>query len=357
MPGEDLGEKTEEATPKRRADAREEGNVAKSQDLSAAILLTTAVLGLAILITDMLGQGTRMTGAMLDLAAIVDPLDPGGSMALLAWITNVALRIVAPIMLILWLAGYISHFVQIGYLFAPKGVAPKIEKLDPIKGFQRIFSLTSLVKVSLDSLKVTAAVIVASLTMAEYHDQMLVLPYLDMLPALKEVGKMLLVMALRLLALLLILGIVDFTWQKVKFSKDLRMTKQQVKDEMKQSEGDPETKRRRMQVQQQLAAQRVNAAVPRADVIVTNPEHLSVAIQYDPDTMAAPVVVAKGADFLALRIRQIARKHNIPIVERKPLARALYKEVQVGQPVPPETYKAVAEILAYVYRLNERMAG
>jgi flagellar biosynthetic protein FlhB len=135
------------------------------------------------------------------------------------------------------------------------------------------------------------------------------------------------------------------------------MTKQQVKDELKQTEGDPEVKRRRMKMQQQVAMHRISAAVPKADVIVTNPEHISVALQYDAERMNAPTVVAKGADHLAIRIRQIAMKHGIPIVERKPLARALYKQVQVGQEVPPDLYAAVAEVLAYVYRLSGRMAG
>ena len=135
------------------------------------------------------------------------------------------------------------------------------------------------------------------------------------------------------------------------------MTKQQVKDEMKQTDGDPETKRRRMQVSQQIASQRINSAVPKADVVVTNPEHISIAIQYDSGTMNAPIVVAKGADHLAMRIRHLARQNGIPIVERKPLARALYKQVQVGQAVPPDSYKAIAEILAYVYQLSNRMAG
>jgi flagellar biosynthetic protein FlhB len=145
--------------------------------------------------------------------------------------------------------------------------------------------------------------------------------------------------------------LIDFLYQRWKLNNDLRMTKQQVKEEMKQSEGDPEVKRRRMRMQQQIAMQRISTAVPKADVIVTNPEHISVAIQYDQATMRAPKVVAKGADFLAMRIRQIALQHDIPIVERKPLARALYKEVAINQEIPPAFYKAIAEILAYVYRL------
>ena len=148
------------------------------------------------------------------------------------------------------------------------------------------------------------------------------------------------------------LGLIDFMYQRWRYSADLKMTKQQVKDEMKQSEGDPDVKRRRLRMQQQIALQRISTAVPKADVVVTNPEHISIAIQYDQATMRAPKVVAKGADFLAMRIRQIALQHGIPIVERRPLARSLYKDVAINQEIPPAYYKAVAEILAYVFRLS-----
>ena len=151
--------------------------------------------------------------------------------------------------------------------------------------------------------------------------------------------------------MLLLLGIIDFAYQRWKHAQDLKMTKQQVKDEMKQTEGDPDVKRRRMRMQQQIAMQRIAAAVPRADVVVTNPEHVSVAISYEAERMSAPIVVAKGADFVALRIRQIALANGVPIVERPPLARALYRQVAVGQEIPPDFYNAVAEILAYIYRL------
>ena len=164
-------------------------------------------------------------------------------------------------------------------------------------------------------------------------------------------------LAMKVLAILFLLGMIDYLYQKWKHKADLRMTKQQVKDEMKQSDGDPEVKRRRLRMQQQIAMQRISAAVPRADVIVTNPEHISVAIQYDSENMNAPKVIAKGAEYLAMRIRHLAMQHNIPIVERKPLARALYAQVPVGHEVPAEFFQAVAEILAYVYRLDGRMAG
>jgi flagellar biosynthetic protein FlhB len=206
-------------------------------------------------------------------------------------------------------------------------------------------------------LKVTIVIIIASMTIVEHASEIVVLPYISAMESLGEVGSMTLNLALRVLAVLLLLGAIDFMYQRWKHVSDLKMTKQQVKDEMKQSEGDPEVKRRRMRMQRQIAMQRISTAVPKADVIVTNPEHISIAIQYDSGQMGAPRVIAKGADFVAMRIRQIAMQHGIPIVERKPLARALYKQVAVNQEVPPAFYKAVAEILAYVYRLNGKMVG
>ena len=159
------------------------------------------------------------------------------------------------------------------------------------------------------------------------------------------------------IGVLLLLGMLDLMYQKWKYRQDMKMTRQQVKDDLKDAEGDPEYKRRRMRMMQQLAMQRIATTVPKADVIVTNPEHLAVAICYDASTMAAPMVVAKGADAMAMRIRQIATQHGVPIIERKPLARALYAQVDVNQPIPYDLFKVVAELLAHVYRLDGRLAG
>jgi flagellar biosynthetic protein FlhB len=220
-----------------------------------------------------------------------------------------------------------------------------------------VFGLSGLVKAILDSAKVLIVVAVAVTTILDHGREVVVLPYLTVMECLGSAGRLMLDLALRILVVLLVLGVLDFAYQRWKQSQDLKMSKQQVKDEMKQTDGDPDVKRRRFRMQQQIAMQRISSAVPKADVIVTNPEHISIAIKYDPDSMHAPKVIAKGADFLALRIRQIAMRHGIPVVERKPLARALYKEVGVGQEIPPAFYTAVAEVLAYVYRLSGRRAG
>ncbi len=354
---DDLGEKSEEPTPKRRQEARDEGNVAKSQDFSGALLLTAATVAVWFAAMSMLGQGKVVLEQVLDGRTLIDPLRPDQAWDAIKFIGAATVRVLLPFLLICWLAGYIAVFMQVGWLFTMKSIRPKASKLNPLKGFQRIFGISGLVKVTLDSLKVLIVVVISSITMYQYRETIILLPYLTLMQSLSQIGWLMFDLALRVLAILLILGILDLIYQRWKHTKDMRMTKQQVKDEMKQSEGDPEIKRRRQRLQQQAAMQRIGSSVPKADVVVTNPEHISIAIQYDPDAMGAPKVVAKGADFLALRIRQIAMQHGIPIVERKPLARALYRDVGVGQEIPPDFYQAVAEILAYVYRLSGRKAG
>ncbi|UCD74457.1 MAG: flagellar biosynthesis protein FlhB [Phycisphaerales bacterium] len=354
---EDLGERTEEATPKRKEEAREEGNVSRSQDLAGALVLLVATAATAVLAVRMLGQAKIALGAVLAGDTVANPLDPDETRGYIMYVGAAAIRVGAPILIVLWMAAYLSHFWQVGWLVAPKSLLPKFSKLNPISGFQRVFGISALVKAILDTLKVTIVLIVAAWTILGSVDRIMLLPHLDILPALVEIGWMLLDLAFRTLLVLLLLGVIDFVYQKWKGRHDLKMTKQQVKDELKQTEGDPETKRRRMRMAQQISAQRVSATVPKADVVVTNPDHVAVALQYDADEMSAPKVIAKGADYVAMRIRRIAIQHGIPIIQRPPLARALYKEVPVGQEVPPAFYQAVAEILAYVYRLSGRMAG
>ncbi|MCH8152456.1 MAG: flagellar biosynthesis protein FlhB [Planctomycetes bacterium] len=354
---EDLGERSEEATPKRRLEAREEGNVARSQDLAGGLLLLAATVILWAAVWPMLGRFKTVLEAVLDGDTLGNPVDPAQAMTVVEYVAAAGVRIGLPLLLITGAVAFLTHFSQVGWLFAPKAVMPKLSKLNPMNGLKRIFGISGLVKVSLDTLKVALVITVAVVTMMQYREQIVVLPYLSVMQCLAESAKMMLDLALRLIAILLILGVFDLLFQRWKHKQDLKMTKHQVKDELKQTEGDPETKRRRMRMQQQIAMQRVASAVPKADVVVTNPEHVSVAIQYDAQRMNAPTVIAKGADYLALRIRQIALLRGIPVVQRPPLARALYRQVDVGQEVPPDFYKVVAEILAFVYQLNNRMAG
>lgn len=354
---DDMGERTEDPTPKRKSEARKSGNVAKSSDLGSAVMLLIGTVTLAVSVPWMLGQGKIMVAQVIGTGILSDPLDPRGVLADTAYVLRHAARVAAPVLLVVFVAAVISQLMQVGLLFTWKPIQPSLSKISPMKGAKRIFGLSGIVKAGLDSLKIIVIGTMVFITIRQYDDRFITLPHLALLDGLSTIALMMLDLAMRLLALLLIIGFIDFTYQKWKNLQDMKMTKQQVKDEMKQSDGDPQTKKRRFKVRQQIMMQRINSAVPQADVIVTNPEHISIAIKYDESKMAAPRVVAKGADFLALRIRQIATRHGIPIVERKPLARALYRDVEVGQEVPPDFYAAVAEVLAYVYRLDGRMAG
>jgi flagellar biosynthetic protein FlhB len=349
---EDLGERTEDATPKRRREAREEGNIARSNDAANAILLLGAMLVLAASMKPFLGTLAALLEKALsgdhigsgirteEVAALVVPMAVEGAWAAL------------PIVVGATGLAILAHLWQVGFLLSTKALEPKFERLDPTKGFGRIFGAQGAIKTAMDVLKVIVVGWIAWSLVGGVLPQIAALPELGVLRGFEEIGSIGLNLAVQVGAALLVLGIAAHAGQRFKHERDLRMTQQQVKEEFKESDGNPEVKRRRMQIARQLAMQRLQTSVPKADVIVTNPEHISVAIQYDPDTMAAPRIVAMGADNLAMRIRQIATKHGIPIVERKPLARALYANAKVGQEIPADHYKAVAEILAYVYRLK-----
>ena len=350
---EDLGERTEEATPKRLREAREEGNVARSQDLTSAIALGLATLAAWGMTHFIFGEGQAMLRRVLDFSMMDDVLEPGNAWEALLQVGWSTLRVLLPFLLLVLAGTWLAQIIQVGFLFTGKSVRLKPERLDPIQGAKRILGPSGLVKVSLDSMKVLVVLSVATLTVIQYQERVLGLPGLSMMAGVQFIGMMMLDLALRTVGVLLLLGILDYAWQRWRRKRDLRMTRQQVRDDMKEAEGDPEHRKRRLRLQQQIAMQRVSSAVPRADVIVTNPQHVSIAIAYDPETMRAPMVIAKGLDHLALRIRQLAYRHEVPVVERPPLARALHREVEVNRPIPASFYRAVAEVLAYVQRVND----
>ncbi|MBI1303061.1 MAG: flagellar biosynthesis protein FlhB [Phycisphaera sp.] len=354
---EDMGERTEDATPKRRREAREEGNIARSTDVSAAVLLLGGILVLASTMGPLLSSLASLLEKSLVGDHLASGIRPEEVMEVLLPPILEATQAAIPVVLAATAIAILSHLWQVGFIVTTKALEPKFERINPISGFGRIFGLQGVIKTGMDILKLVAVSVIAFFTSSALLPEIVALPEVGLLRGFAEIGSMGLTLALQVGVALLILGIADYVFQYLKHERDLKMTKQQVKEEFKESDGDPEVKRRRMQVARQLATQRLQTAVPKADVIVTNPEHISVAIQYDAATMAAPRIVAMGADHLALRIRQIAMKHGIPIVERKPLARALYAKAKVGQEIPADHYKAVAEILAYVYRLKGKTAA
>jgi flagellar biosynthetic protein FlhB len=349
---EDLGERSEDATPKRMREAREEGNVAKSMDATAALTLLVATLALAIGLAPLLTSFGSLIRETLLPEHNIDAARPEALDAVVRPALTTLGLTVAPALGLALLTAFLASIWQVGFHPTSKPLVPKLERMSPLSGFKRVFGSHGIIKTGFDLTKLVAVAVVATLAVMDAGRALVTLPAFEPQMAAKVIGGLIFDLALRVVAVLLVLGIVDYAVQRWKHARDLRMTKQQVREEYKQTEGDPEVKRRRMQIQRQIAMQRIQTAVPKADVIVTNPEHISIAIAYDAESMRAPRVVAKGADHLAMRIRQIAQRHGIPIVERKPLARALYRQVEVGQEIPPDHYKAVAEILAYVYRLD-----
>lgn len=352
---EDMGEKTELPTPRRLEEAREKGQVPKSQDLSSAIDL---IGGLIIIIV----LGAFVAASLTSIMRLV--LDPPNGLpsvdSMADLLRDVAMRgglAVAPILGAVLVVGFISHFIQVGPLLTGEPLRPKFDRLDPIAGFKRTFGRRGLAKTVLNALKMVVVFVVAGLMLSGMVGEIAALPRLTPLAAFAVLGGHALRLLLTLLALLLAVGVIDYLFQRWQHTRDLKMTKEQVKDERRSMEGDPKVKAARQRMARQIALQRINQSVPRADVVVTNPTHFSIAIKYDADTMAAPRVVAKGADFLALRIRQVAAANRVPMVERPPLARALYAGCEVGREVPPEMYQAVAEVLAFVYRLEAEAAA
>ncbi|MBS0191413.1 MAG: flagellar biosynthesis protein FlhB [Phycisphaerales bacterium] len=353
---EELGERTEDPTSRRFSEARERGQVAKSQDLSSAIdwagvLIMLLLLG-SLLVKSM---GSVMRRALED-ASSPDSLSLSSMTGTLLYSAGQSAVAVLPFFAVFVLVSVVAHFAQYGALFTGQPLQPNLDRLNPISGFGRIFSAKGAVRTVLSLLKVLLVIVISYAVLAPELPQILQLPQLPLLGGLYRTWTMMLSLAAWLIAVLLVLGVADYLFQRWTLKQDLRMTKQEVKEERKSMDGDPQIKGRRLQMMRSIAMQKVNQAVPTADVIVTNPTHFSVAVRYAQDEMSAPRVVAKGTDFMAMRIRQIAMINNVPIVERPALARALYYSIEVGHEIPQEHYQAVAEILAYVYRLEGRAA-
>lgn len=350
MPEQDA-DKSQEPTPHRRQQAREQGHVAKSQDLASAMIL---ILGLLCLL--MLGGGLinflgRLCKRQLEgeawLSADVD-------FALAEWnaVLSELAWVLLPIFGLLFLGAVAVNLAQIGFLFLPEKLAPDITRLDPIRGLRRLFSLTNAMRLAFGIFKILVIAAVALVSLYNQRDTILGLTGLSVPEIAHYIVHVLFWTAVKIGVALLILALLDYSFQRWKHEQDIRMTPQEVREEMKNLEGNPQVIARRRQVQRQLALNRLSEAVPKADVVITNPTELAVAIQYELETMAAPIVVAKGAGVIAQRIRKLALEHGIPVVEKKPLAQALYREVEINQPIPADKYAAVAEVLAYVYQLQ-----
>ncbi|HEX7009727.1 MAG TPA: flagellar biosynthesis protein FlhB [Phycisphaeraceae bacterium] len=350
-------EKTEAPTPRRRQEARQEGSVARSHDLTAACTLLAGVVLLSALGQRLLGRMSTMMEVLLSSSHAANPTRPDDLAELGAFALRATAAILLPIMLGLMAVALAVTAGQVGFLLTPKPLMPDPARLSPLRGVRNLFNVRGGMRLIMSLAKLALIVAVALYVIFRDLPQLLLLAQLHTVQAFAVAAQLVYSLALKLAALLLVLAILDYAFQKWQHIRDLRMSKQELKEELKRMEGDPLVKQRRARVARQLAMQRIAQAVPKADVVVTNPTHFAVALQYDAQTMRAPKVIAKGADYLAMRIRQLAALHGVPIIERKPLAQALYRGVEIGQEIPPEHYAAVAEILAYVYRLGNRRSA
>jgi len=349
---EDFGEKTEAPTPRRRQEAREQGQIARSQDLSSAALLVGAMVLLK-------GFGDGVVGALrvlmaeglsartLDDAVPSAALDPFRSP-----LAQVA-RSLAPLLVGAALLVVAVNLAQVGWAFNPKRLQPNLGALNPFKGIGRMFGRgRSPAQAVIGALKLLVVTMVAYSALQGRLGDVVRAQQMGHLQILGLGAGMVYAIGLRVGVALLVLAILDYAVQRFRLEKQLKMSKQEVKEEMRRMEGDPRIKQRRRQIAMQIANQRLKKDVPTADVIVTNPTEFAVALKYDNGTMHAPRVIAKGQGLMAKRIREIAIASGVPILERKPLARALFKLVEVGQEIPEQFYAAVAEILAYVYEVS-----
>lgn len=345
------GDKKHVATDRRRRQAREEGQVVRSQDLTSAGLLLAAVAALWMLG----GRAAHQLASAMERALSNPHIGPVGTSDATHWLLRSASRLAlacVPMLLAMLVAGILVNLVQTGIIFSPKKIVPKLNHVNPLSGVKRIVSLQGVARLGFGLFKVAVVTAVAYLAIMHYRDPILSLAELSVPEIASVLFETLMGTCLWIGGALFILAIFEFAFQKWKHEQDLMMTDQEIRDELKETEGDPQVASRRRMVQRQLMMQRAESDVPKADVVVSNPTELAIAIQYDPVSMPAPIVLAKGAGTLAQKIRRIALEHGVPVVERKPLAQVLYKTVDVGDTIPPDQYQAVAEVLRYVYQLQ-----
>ena len=354
------GEKTEPATQKKLDDARKEGQVAKSREIANGVGLLALFLVLKIWTGNMGTSFLELFDTIYNRIPQVTNLVGGTSAEreMIGLIRHGAIRLILmilPVLLVGFFVAFVCDFAQVKWKPTTKPLQPKFSKLNPIKGFQKIFSANALVELLKSIIKIIIVIYIAKGYLEKRADYLFVLYELDLMAVLKLILQVVTDLGIRIAAVYLIFAFADYAYQKWKFAEDMKMTKQEIKEEYKNQEGDPQIKGKIRQKMMEVSRRRMMQALPQADVVITNPTHYAVAIKYDPSISDAPVVVAKGQDFLAQKIKEIAREHKVEIVENKPLARMLFANVEVGEAVPPELYQAVAEVLAFVYHLQGKV--
>jgi len=345
------GEKTEDPTSKRKTDARNKGQVARSQEMNAAFVLLAGFWALKVF------GGAAYENIVNYTVYIFSHLDQGvdteSVMHIFLGMLLILAKTALPVMLVIMCVGLIVNVFQAGLHFTMEPIGFKLDNLNPINGLGRLFSKRALVELVKSVIKI---IIIGFFIIQYLKSEILQMPklmYMDLSASLSRIAQVIFALAFQICAVIFALAILDYGYQKWQHKEGLKMSKDEVKEEFKQQEGDPQIKSKIKQKQRQMAMQRMMKEVPKADVIVTNPTHFAVALQYKKG-MAAPLVVAKGQDLVAQKIKEVARAAGVAIVENRPLARALYASVEIGDVVPQALYKSVAEVLAYVYRLKRR---
>lgn len=351
---QDDSQKTEDPTPKKLDDARRKGQVPLSREVNNWVMIlagTIVVLGLG---PGMMEDMLRLLRTYFEQAHMM-PVSPGGLQFTVVEVFRQVLIIIALPLLFLMAAAFLGPFIQIGPIFAPEIIKMDLSKVSIFKGFSRLFSMKSVVEFVKGILKLAIVSTVGMLILMPFYQSIDHMVGLPVETASEEMKSLISRLLIGVLVVLFIIAAIDLVYQRYEHNKKMRMSKQELKDEYRQSEGDPHVKAKLRQLRQEKARGRMMQAVPTADVVITNPTHYSVALKYNPDENEAPIVVAKGVDDLALRIREVAKEHDIVIMPNPPLARVLFDTVEVDDMVPPDQYKAVAEIISYVFKLKGKL--
>lgn len=354
------GEKTEPATAKKLNDARKEGQVAKSKEVGNFLGLLSLFLVLKIWAGSMglklMSSFSTVYDRIPDLVELENGLIiPRDYASLINHYIVAMLGIMLPVLAIGTLVAFVGDLVQVKWKPTSKPMQPKFSKMNPVKGLKKIISPNSLVELLKSFLKIGVIGYLVYTTLQDKLNMLMLLYDVPLLQAVLEIGELVIDLGLKISLLYIVIAAADFIYQKWKFKEDMKMSKQEVKEEFKNAEGDPLIKSKIRQKMMEASRRRMMQALPEADVVITNPTHFAVAIKYDPQEADAPLVLAKGEDYLAQKIKEKAREYHVEIVENKPLARMLYANVEVGEQVPPELYQAVAEVLAFVYNLQGRV--
>lgn len=352
---DDGGDKTEEPTTKKLSDARKEGQVARSTELITASGLLTLFIALKIFIGYVANQIIQVFQKIynsIDMIASEEFNSNVFTMLLSDGIKSI-IKICLPIFIMIMITSFIVVAFQVKWEVSGKLIMPKFSKINPVSGFSKIFSKDKIVELIISVVKILIIFYIVYDALKDNWGLLVTLYDLSLFQAVALIGDTIINLGLQISFVFLIIGFADYIYQKIKFKKDMRMTKQEVKDEFKNSEGDPQVKSKIKARMKEVSRRRMMQELPQADVVITNPTHLATAIKYDKDSSDAPILIAKGADYLAMKIKEVAKENNIEIVENKPLARMLYYNVELGAEIPPELYQMTAEVLAYIYGLNK----